>query len=259
MNEEILKEIMGELSEERPLFHSEADFQFALALAIEKHYRDEADKKVEIRLERCIAIEKDNKGNPKSWYIDIWVDLGGTIHPIELKYKTRGEKKAIQAVAVEGKREKYRLKNQGANDVGRFDYLWDIHRIEQISKLAKSDKVKFGEEAGEEFGEGYAIILTNDHLYWEEPLSEPKTSCKAFRIHEGVETKIEMRWFDTDCKEESDEVAEKVAEKRGRKNNPKIQLNNKYIIRWQKYSKLDDDSNEKDGKTLKYTIATIKK
>ena len=250
---------MAKLSEERPLFHSEADFQFALALMIKEHYQEKyKDKEIEIRLERCVVIEKDKKGKPRSWYIDIWVELGGKIYPIELKYKTRGQEDKMQEV----KDEKYRLKNQGANDVGRFDYLWDIHRIEQISKLAKSDEVKFREEVGEEFGEGYAIILTNDHLYWKPPTNEPNTSCKDFRIHEGETIEGKMRWTelrgDEEVKREKNNKKYKAPGKK-RSRDEEIELKGKYTITWTDYSELEGDGNKKDGTILKYTIATIKK
>jgi len=55
-----LQKVIHLLSKERPLFHSEADFQHALAWAIHKNYPD-----VEVRLEKREVI------NGKEIYFDI--------------------------------------------------------------------------------------------------------------------------------------------------------------------------------------------
>lgn len=68
-----------ELSRTRKIFHSEADFQFALAWEIQKRYPD-----AKVRLEYCpIEIEP-------AMHVDILVILDGNWYPIELKYKTLG-------------------------------------------------------------------------------------------------------------------------------------------------------------------------
>lgn len=70
-------EIIRQLSIWRPIFHSEADFQFSLAWLIKKKYPE-----CEIRLEFVPSF------NP-NLHLDILVILDGKWIPIELKYTTK--------------------------------------------------------------------------------------------------------------------------------------------------------------------------
>lgn len=73
-----IEKVLRDLFKDRPIFHSEADFQFALAWRIKEQY-----SKAKIRLE----MRSDNFD--KKEYIDILVELNGKKYPIELKYKTK--------------------------------------------------------------------------------------------------------------------------------------------------------------------------
>jgi len=55
LNEQEIKELMEKLSKKRPIFDSEDDFKFSLALEIKEKYRDG----VEIRLEKKMNNNKD--------------------------------------------------------------------------------------------------------------------------------------------------------------------------------------------------------
>jgi len=75
-----LVSLLESLSAKRPLFHSEADFQHALAWEIHLQFPD-----AKIRLEYRPA------GVSVKMYVDLWVVLADeTVWAIELKYKTRG-------------------------------------------------------------------------------------------------------------------------------------------------------------------------
>ena len=102
------------LATDRPLFHSEADFQHALAWQIHQQLPAAA-----IRLELPVAVEDDR------FHVDIWVVQGGYSLAIELKYKVR-------ALTLHLGQEKYELKSQSAQDLGRYDFVKDICRLEQI-------------------------------------------------------------------------------------------------------------------------------
>ena len=67
---------MNRLSEIRPLFHSEADFQHALAWQLQKQYPD-----VSVRLQYR-SPHLTQRG-----YVDIWLADGAECVAIELKYK----------------------------------------------------------------------------------------------------------------------------------------------------------------------------
>lgn len=151
MNLSELTTILEELSEERPAFCSEADFQFELANWIREKYKNE--KNTSVWLEYPIEKkEKAEKGN-KYWYIDIVLKRGNECIPIELKYKT---KKDIVTIRKDDNDASIELRNQAAQDIGRYLFLKDINRLEELVRNEQKNFVK-----------GYAIFLTNDSGYWQ--------------------------------------------------------------------------------------------
>lgn len=121
------------LFEEGRVFVSEADFQFAYSWKLKELYPE-----ANIRLEYIPWLYD------KNMHIDIAVCINNQMVPIELKYKTRGFKGIVGGEAV-------RLKDQSAQDCGRYDFLYDIQRMEGITKsgLYPIDRA-------------YAVLLTND-------------------------------------------------------------------------------------------------
>jgi len=85
LTKEKIYEIMKKLSMERPVFHSEADFQHALAWKIHEECPD-----YNIRLENRKVV------NGKEIYFDIFIFKDAEMIPIELKYKTRKLKVSIE-------------------------------------------------------------------------------------------------------------------------------------------------------------------
>ena len=148
--------VMTELSKVRPIFHSEADFQFALAGQIGKMMPDS-----QIRLDRPL----------KGVYLDIWIsDQSDQQVAVELKYKTK------PLLALDNG-EVFYLKEQGAGNHGCYDFLKDVERVESVKR-------------------GFAIILTNDPSYWTEGSVRKDSNYYAFRIHEGRKLSGELRWKD---------------------------------------------------------------
>lgn len=154
--------IMYQLSRWRPIFHSEADFQFSLALLIKEQYPN-----CDIRLEFVPEF------NPHL-HLDILVIFEGKWIPIELKYTT---KKCIKTINDEV----YVLKEQGAKDQGCYNYLKDIMRIEEFRD--KADK----------FIEGYTIKITGEMSYLRPPI---KVNCTyaEFSIDDGSIKTGCMNW-----------------------------------------------------------------
>ena len=136
------------------MFHSEADFQHALAWQIH-----EAAPESQVRLEvSVIPVEA------QGMFLDIWLPVEGIA--IELKYKTRG-------LELEQDDESFALRNQSAQDQGRYDFLRDIQRLELMrSKL-------------EQCRAGYAVLLTNDSSYWKVP-TQRDTVDTDFRCARGA-------------------------------------------------------------------------
>ena len=160
MTSDKLHGIIHTLRKDRPLFHSEADFQHALAWAIHKNHPD-----FEVRLEKREAL----KG--KEIYFDICVISLDNIIPVEVKYKTSALQRTITSRWYV---EEYLLKHQAAHDISRYDFIKDIARIEEFDKG------------------GFAVFLTNDKLYWEE--SGYAGFDDEFKIHEGRELHGKLRW-----------------------------------------------------------------
>ena len=161
----ITKALQALFSENR-IFCSEADFQFALAWKIK-----ELNPAADIRLEYIPWLFD------KNMHIDIVVFIDGQMIPVELKYKTKG------FIGTVGKESVY-LKDQSAQDLGRYDFLHDVQRMEKIT-YSRIYPIK----------KAYSILLTNDQNYWEIPGPRKRErNDEEFRIHEGTVIHGEKNW-----------------------------------------------------------------
>jgi hypothetical protein len=143
------------------VFHSEADFQHALAWAL----RD-AQVVRDVRLEyRPHGLERV--------YLDMW---GHTAHgplALELKYVTR-------RCSVEVSGEPFDLNNHDAHDLRRYDFIKDLVRLERVVEAVPTTTAA-------------AIFLTNDPGYWTPPRATQQIDA-AFRIHEGRKLEGLLAW-----------------------------------------------------------------
>ena len=156
----MMHDLLRKLAEERRLFHSEADFQYSLAWKIHTSIPSAA-----IRLELPIRGEAHT-------HLDILVRCQNGSFPIQLKYKT-------SKMEVEVNGETFSLQNQSAQDIGRYDFLKDVVRLERFVK-------------SEDRSVGYAIFLSNDALYWKEP--KQGITSEQFSIHHGRQINSGMNW-----------------------------------------------------------------
>jgi dGTP triphosphohydrolase len=201
---------MHALHIKRAVFHSEADFQFALAWELQKEYPS-----ADIRLEYPTEIDG------KACHIDILVGIEDELFPIELKYKTM--KKIITF-----NDEKFYLKGQGAQNLGRYDLLKDVMRIETILK------------DNEKYQKGYVIMLSNDPSYWNAQKNK-NTCCAAFSISEGKIATGSLAWAEHAS----------AGTKKGREKS--LNLYGNHITNWTDYSKVDDQRNG----SFKYLLVNI--
>ena len=194
-----INKILNNLSNKRKIFVSEADFKFALAWEIKSEIPE-----AKVRLEYC-PVDIDS-----SMHIDILVKMGEDIYPIELKYMTKQ-----CDVTVDD--ERFILKNQGAQDIKRYDFIKDISRVERLS------------ESMDNFKEGYCIAITNDPSYWN--ISSNKNTCDAaFRINHNSIKEGKLEW------------AAHTGNGTNKNREESLILKNRYDIYWQEYSKIDDSS-----------------
>lgn len=158
-----LHTVLQDLAVERPLFHSEPDFQHALAWKLHQVIPE-----ARMRLEfKPFPDER--------FYLDIWMTTSFSSLAFELKYLPRKLEASFRD-------ERFVLKSQDAQDLGRYDFCKDLVRLERIT--AHHPKTV-----------GYAILLTNDNLYWTPP--QRSTNDAAFRLHDGRRLCGTLAWSPT--------------------------------------------------------------
>jgi hypothetical protein len=185
-----MTDFLSELASQRPIFHSEADFQHAFDWQLQQWFSD-----AKIRLEYPALVDK--------WiYLDIWAEIASQNIAVELKYKT-----TLFEAKHDG--ETFKLKNHSAQDVGRYDFIKDIQRLEQLVS-SRSNIV------------GYAIFLSNETLYWSS--SRKQTIDADFHLNDERALSGTMHWS---------EIASAGTTK-GR--SAPLTLRNDYLTNWQQYS-----------------------
>jgi len=185
--------VLADMAIKRPIFYSEADFQHALAWEIHRRWTG------------CfVRLEYKPREVQERIYLDIWAENRGCVVAIEVKYKTR----SLHNIGFNG--ETFDLLNQSAQDVGRYDFLKDLQRLERI--ISARSKVI-----------GYAVLLTNDNSYWKPPRS-PQTVDANFRIHDGQLMTGKLGW------------QKGASEGTMRHREMPIVIKGKYRLRWRDYS-----------------------
>jgi hypothetical protein len=197
-------DLMANLAEKRPAFHSEADFQHAFAWSIcEGDPRLTARLEIPVTAHERIDLLPDSRGHIDLLLIDTET---GAQTAIEFKYPT-----AAWAETVRG--ESFRLKAHGATDLSSYDALKDLRRLESLVDAGSVQN-------------GLLIMLTNEPAYWNGPASSKSTNADAFRIHDGVTISGSRAW--------SPKTG--GGTKQGRAS--AIELRGEYSIAWQDFSEL---------------------
>ena len=193
--------LMADLSKHHWIFHSEADFQRALAEQTRKAMPD---------CEICLEFPYGKK----NCRLDIWIPTKELA--IELKYRTK-------KLEREHDGEHFSLSNQGAQPQGRYDFLEDLQRLEQIVADRKATS-------------GVAILLTNDQEFWGPPSIGWKTTIDAaFRLHEDRTLTGQLTW--------SEQASDGTKRTDKGKDQP-IRLKGSYHLHWKDYSSLERETSE---------------
>ena len=150
------------LSKERPIFHSEADFQHELATALRA-----LEPSVRVYVER--PVEGANGGYMS---IDLLVLFGPATYAIELKY-----------VKARLHHEEFQLTAQGATDHRRYDIAKDLARVESL--------IESGIASG-----GCSLTLTNEPKLWSAPTKTDAPDALFSLVHGGRLTG-KLAWGDT--------------------------------------------------------------
>lgn len=192
-----MSDLMDNLANQRKVYHSEADFQHAFAWEIHRLL-----PKSSVRLEMPLNV------NGKKLHLDILIQSPDRTIAIELKYKTR---KLV--TDIDG--ESYSLASHSAQDIGRYDFIKDIIRLENITSTLRGC-------------EGYAVLLTNDSAYWKQRTMG--TVDEAFSLTQDRILKNSMAW------------TEKAADGTKKYRETDLQLTGEYKLDWQDFSVVNTEN-----------------
>jgi len=156
-----IHDLLGSLAIDRPVFHSEADFQHAFAWLLHQRHPELA-----VRLEVPVHVGES------CLHLDVMAFSETLRVAIEIKYKTRA------ALCVAGT-EVFGLTSQAAQDLGRYDFVKDVERLERVA-AARPGTI------------GYAVLLTNDQSYWK--AGRPGSVDEDFRLYDGRRISGTLSW-----------------------------------------------------------------
>ena len=167
-----------------------------------------------------ISETQPDDSPPIYYYRLILVHKEKEFLPVELKYKTKSVRKNLLRFGEQVAAEVEIMKNQGAQDLGMYDFWKDVRRIEIVRKRFKSIK------------NGLAVFVTNDPAYLK--AGRESSNHVMFSMTEGPHGKVK-HWRDkesTCCK-----------------THPDFEVEKEYTIHW--------DSREIEGVQCHYTIVVI--
>jgi hypothetical protein len=176
--QQVHTDVVQFLSGESVLFSNESDLQLRLSCYLKHsgHYDC-------VEVEYYVPFQELQRLTPSlttanfPWetdlYIDIVVEKDGQFVPIELKYSTKEIKGAFSRFGVAVTANVPMLKNQGAQDIVRYNFWKDVRRIEALSQAYAATIVG-----------GLAVMVTNDSSYQSNP-TNPNVGYANFSIKNG--------------------------------------------------------------------------
>lgn len=187
--------IVTSLGQRRPIFYSEADLQHELGMEAVRH-----DAGISCRLEVPLFPGKNAA-------LDLCLRSSAGNFGVEIKYLTRTCKLAHMD-------ELFELKNQGAQDIRRYDTLKDIQRIEALIGHGGINS-------------GGVLCITNDPAYWIGP-RRPGTCDEQFSLREGRILTGTLHWSRSTG----------AGTQKGRET--PISLAGSYKAGWKRFSKIEE-------------------
>ena len=168
-----IQQVLKSLAGERPIFHSEADFQHSLAWKMREIYPT---------LHPRLEYPLNSPGDSKRKACDIVLLQNGKVKvAIELKYFTKKFEHEING-------EIFYLKEQSAHDIRCYDTFKDIKRMEDFLKANPT-------------ATAIVIVVTNDPIYWEGPRSD-SVKYAQFSLEEDRFMKGTLGWLGKSPSEE---------------------------------------------------------
>lgn len=148
--EKVQQDVFAFLESNKELLFNERDFQMHLAIWLRNSANHYDDVDVEYYVpKRAIPNYEWNS----EIRLDIVVKKDGEYCPVELKYKTKKVEHQISRFDEMLDDKVVVMKNQGAQDLGMYDFWKDVRRVEQVRNRFKNVKG------------GLAVFVTNDQIY----------------------------------------------------------------------------------------------
>ena len=213
----VRQDVFAFLESSNELLFNERDFQMHLATWL----RNSANSYDDVDVEYYVPWQElDDYIWESELRLDIVVKKDGEYCPVELKYKTKKIERKISRFdeVLHGK--VVVMKNQGAQDLGMYDFWKDVRRVELVRKRFKRVKG------------GLAVFVTNDPLYTKE--SRQNSNNYLLNMYEGKHSSIKhWRNPDSTCA----------------KTHPSFEVEKEYSIEWH--------SRKIDCEVFHYCVVTI--
>ena len=166
-------DVMAFLESNNELLFNERDYQMHLATWLRNSGNGYDDVDVEYYVP---WQELDGYIWESELRLDIVVKKSGEYYPVELKYKTKKIERQITRFDELLDDKVVVMKNQGAQDLGMYDFWKDVRRVELVRN-------SFGRVKG-----GLAVFVTNDVLYTKS--SKPTSNNYLLNMNEGRHSRI---------------------------------------------------------------------
>lgn len=214
----VRNDVCAFLKSNNELLFNERDFQMHLATWLRNSDNNYDDVDVEYYVPRQ---ELNNYVWNSELRLDIVVKKDGEYCPVELKYKTKKVERKISRFDEDLTSNVVVMKNQGAQDLGMYDFWKDVRRVELVRN--RFERVKGG----------LAVFVTNDEFYTKG--SKETSNNYLFNMSAGKAHSKQKHWANP--------------ESTCAKTHPNFEVEKAYSIEW--HNKLVD------GVKYHYCIVTI--
>ena len=214
----VREDVFAFLESNKELLFNERDFQMHLATWLRNSSASYDDVDVEYYVPRS---ELDNYVWDSELRLDVVVKKDGEYLPVELKYKTKKVERQILRFDEPMHEKVVVMKNQGAQDLGMYDFWKDVRRVELVRN--RFERVKGG----------LAIFVTNDPLYTK--ASKPTSNNYLLNMAEGTPHSKQKHWLNP--------------ESTCAKTHPNFDVEQEYTIKWH--------SREIDNVVFHYCVVSV--
>ena len=176
----VQQDVFAFLGSNEELLFNERDFQMHLATWLRNSINSYDDVDVEYYVP---WQELDDYIWESELRLDILVKKDGEYCPVELKYKTKKIERKISRFDEVLHDKVVVMKNQGAQDLGMYDFWKDVRRVELVRNRFKNVKG------------GLAVFVTNDPFYTK--ASRPNSNNYLLNMTEGKHSVVK-HWQNED-------------------------------------------------------------